>query len=403
MIAQPNAAGRIGLRDEALSACVGCGLCLPHCPTYRVTGDERRSPRGRISLMRVVESGLANPNAEWLEAMATCIQCRGCETACPSGVPFGELMVDTRAFVSTEHQPPLRLRLGLWVLGRPWVLHLGTRLLALAQRVGLFRSSGLLPNRLPLWVRRRPSEAEADVILFTGCVMDAWTPHIHDAAQRVIETTGARVGRSGRAVGCCGALHLHAGLRDEARFLARRVIAALPGTHPLLVDSAGCGAMLKEYGELLDTKEAKDFSARVADVHEWLAGRIEQLPTPTTRNRTVIIQDPCHLLHVQQKCDATRAVLAPFARVVELDEADLCCGAGGAFAILQPKLAGSVRGRKGMAIDRALAESGEALVVSANPGCAFHLAAGGYEVRHPLEVVAEGLVETKEHGVTDGN
>ncbi|SVB69378.1 uncharacterized protein METZ01_LOCUS222232, partial [marine metagenome] len=120
------------MRDDALSACVGCGLCLPHCPTYRATGDERRSPRGRISLMKIVESGLAEPNAEWLAAMDTCIQCRGCEPACPSGVPFGELMADTQAFNSGTRRLPLRLRLGLRVLGRPQVLRVGTRLLALA-------------------------------------------------------------------------------------------------------------------------------------------------------------------------------------------------------------------------------------------------------------------------------
>ena len=140
MTARLSTTGRIALRDDALSACVGCGLCLPHCPTYRATGDERRSPRGRISLMRIVESGLAEPNAEWLAAMDSCIQCRGCEPACPSGVPFGELIADTQAFNSGTRRLPLRLRLGLRVLGRPQMLRAGTRLLALAQRLGFFRS-----------------------------------------------------------------------------------------------------------------------------------------------------------------------------------------------------------------------------------------------------------------------
>lgn len=391
MTDQPSTAGRIGLRDDGLSACVGCGLCLPHCPTYRVTGDERRSPRGRIALMRIVETGLSDPNTEWLAAMDTCIQCRGCETACPSGVPFGELIADTQAFISSTRRPRLRLQLGLKVLGWPTVLRLGTRFLALAQRIGFFRASGFLPPRLPLRTPRRTEPTTVDVTLFTGCVMDAWTPHVHDAVQKVIEATGSRVGRSGTSAGCCGALHLHAGLPEEARLLARRVVSALPGEHPVLVDSAGCGAMLKEYGDLLDTEEARVFSSRVADVHEWLAERLDRLPTAESRSGPVIIQDPCHLRHAQRVAGATRAVLGPFAPVVELDDEGLCCGAGGAFAMLQPDLARKVRDRKIAVIDRAAAQSGATVVVSANPGCALHLGASGYQVLHPLEVVAENL------------
>ena len=403
MTARSSTTGRIGLRDDALSACVGCGLCLPHCPTYRATGDERRSPRGRIALMRIVDSGLAEPNAEWLAAMDTCIQCRGCEPACPSGVPFGELMAHTQGFNSGTRRLPLRLRLGLRVLGRPQVLRVGTRLLALAQRLGFFRSSGFLPGRLPLRLPRRPTPAEVDVVLFTGCVMDTWTPHVHDAAQRVLEATGARVGRSGIAAGCCGALHVHAGLREEARSLAHRVMAALPGDQQVLADSAGCGAMLKEYGDLLGTEEAHAFSARVADVHEWLVERLDRLTPFGRRSEPVIIQDPCHLRHVQRVDGAMRAVLAPFVPVVELDDEGLCCGAGGAFAVLQPDLAAKVRDQKVAAIDRAVARSGAAVVVSANPGCSFYLGAAGYQVRHPLEVVAERLAESASQEITDGN
>ncbi len=393
----------IGFRDDALSACVGCGLCLPHCPTYRATGDERRSPRGRISLMRIVESGLAEPNAEWSAAMDTCIQCRGCEPSCPSGVPFGELMAETQVFNSSTRRLPLRLRLGLMVLGRPRMLRVGTCLLALAQRLGFFRSSGFLPGRLPLRLPRKTAPAQADVVLFTGCVMDTWTPHVHDAAQSVLEAAGSRVGRSGRAAGCCGALHVHAGLREKARSLAQRVMAALPGDQQVLVDSAGCGAMLKEYGDLLGTEEAHAFSARVADVHEWLVEHMDRLPTFSRRGGPVIIQDPCHLRHVQGVEGAMRAVLSPFVSVVELDDEGLCCGAGGAFAALQPDLAAKVRDRKVAAIDRAVARSGAAVVVSANPGCSFYLGAAGYQVRHPLEVVAERLAGDLVQEMTDGN
>ncbi|HEX6569225.1 MAG TPA: heterodisulfide reductase-related iron-sulfur binding cluster, partial [Acidimicrobiales bacterium] len=178
---------------------------------------------------------------------------------------------------------------------------------------------------------------------------------------------------------------------------ARRTIRAFPGDVPILVDAAGCGAMLKDYGRLLGTPEAAAFSARVRDVHEWLAGRIGALvdaagPTATgpgtSRGRpTVAVQDPCHLRHVQRSHAAVRTVLAPFATVVELDDEGLCCGAGGAYAAVQPELAAAVRDRKLAAIAR----SGAPVVASANPGCALHLAAAGVEVVHPCQVVARAL------------
>jgi len=176
----------------------------------------------------------------------------------------------------------------------------------------------------------------------------------------------------------------------------------LPGERRILVDSAGCGAMLKSYGHLLGTEEASVFSERVLDVHEWLVDHLARLPTSGPWNEAVIVQDPCHLRHAQRVEDATRTVLASFVPVVELDDEGLCCGAGGAFAMVQPDLAADVRERKMAAIDRAAAHSGAAVVVSANPGCALHLAAVGYEVRHPLEVVAECLDRNRERGNPDG-
>lgn len=399
---EATTAAVLGLEADALAACVSCGLCLPHCPTYRATGDERLSPRGRIALMRIVESGLAAPNEEWFTSMETCIQCRGCEPACPSGVPFGELMAATRSATIRERKPRLSLRVGLWFLGHPRLLRYGTRVLAAVQRLGLIPSSALLPDRLPLRTSHPAVVSDPDVLLFSGCVMDVWMPQVHDAVHRVVEATGVTVGRSGSAVGCCGALHEHAGLRDEARRLGLRVMGAIPGEREILVDSAGCGAMLKEYGRLFGTADAEAFSARVKDVQEWLVPHLERLPPPLSRSSPVIVQDPCHLRHVQRIDGATRMVLAPFAPVVELDDEGLCCGAGGAFSIAQPALAAEVRRRKTAAIDRAIEHSGASLVVSANPGCALHLEAVGYEVRHPLEVVAECLVSGGRGDTADG-
>jgi glycolate oxidase iron-sulfur subunit len=166
-------------------------------------------------------------------------------------------------------------------------------------------------------------------------------------------------------------------------------MSAFPGDAPILVDSAGCGAQMKDYGHLLGTPEAEAFAARVRDVHEWLAERLDRLPDarPGHARRTVAVQDPCHLRHVQRAHLPVRAVLSRYADVVELDDEGLCCGAGGAYAVFQRDLALDIRARKVAAIER----SGAPVVASANPGCQLHLVAAGVEARHPLELVDEAL------------
>jgi len=379
----------LGLDEDALSACVQCGLCLSSCPTYRVTGDETRSPRGRIALMREVQRNDAPLTPEIVDAFSSCIQCRACEPACPSGVQFGHLMERTRHTLD-EHGAgvPIVVRIALAALRHPWLIRSGSVALALLQRVvPLPRRLGL-PDRLPL---RRESLVDTgdDVVLFTGCVMDAWQRDIHAAAKRVIERAGFGVRVSGASAPCCGALHTHSGLGDTARTIAQQVIAALDGDRPILVDSAGCGAALKDYGHLVGTPEAHAFAARVRDVQEWLAEHVDRLPTPDqVLEERVAVQDPCHLRHVQRVHEATRTVLRPFvAELVELDDAGMCCGAGGAFSILEPELAGAVRDRKVAAIAR----SAPTLVASANPGCALHLAAQGVPTVHPMQLIDRAL------------
>ena len=408
---------QLDIDSDTLASCVACGMCLPHCPTYRVTGEESASPRGRIALMRdVVERGEAD--AAFVEFMDACIQCRGCETACPAGVHYGHMMEVTREALAsqTRYQPRLR-RTAYRVLGMPRLLAAGSRLLALAQRLGLLqlvkllgrsraaargfgrigalRSLATAVDALPtVPLHQRPLKASGDdVWLFTGCVMDAWMRDTHRAAQAVIEATGAGVALPPAGAACCGALHIHAGLRTDARRLAQRVIAAMPGEAPILVDSAGCGAAMKEYGHLLGTPEARQFAARVFDVHEWLASRIDKLPAgpkrPQDANGTtrVAVQDPCHLRHVQQAHMPVRTVLGRYVEIAELDDDGLCCGAGGAYSQQHPDIAAAVRQRKVAAIGR----TGAAEVASANPGCTLHLRAAGLVVRHPLEIVAEFL------------
>jgi glycolate oxidase iron-sulfur subunit len=188
-------------------------------------------------------------------------------------------------------------------------------------------------------------------------------------------------------------LHAHAGLVDDARQLARRLIATMPGDMPVLVNSAGCGAAMKGFGHLLGTPDAEAFSARVRDVHEWLAERVDDLPVATRPLPKVIVQDPCHLRHVQHVEGAVRRVLGRYAEVIELDDEGLCCGAGGAYSALQPELAASIRERKLAAIARARQRSGgvATIVASANPGCAMHLGAAGVDTRHPMDLVAAAI------------
>ena len=380
--------------EDDLARCVGCGLCLPHCPTWRVTGEEALSPRGRIAAMRQVQWEGAPVSDRFGEVIDSCIQCRGCEPACPSAVPFGALMESTREAVNAGERPvPTWLRLALDGLTRPRLLRAGTTVLAVAQRARVLPRRLPVPTRLP--IRRSPLAPTGDDVWFhTGCVMDAWQRDIHAAGLRVLAAVGVGARLPGPGAACCGALHGHAGLGQRARVLAERTIAAMPGDAPVVVDSAGCGAALSEYGHLLGTAEAAAFSARVVDVHTFLAQRAGSLP-PGRHLGTVAVQDPCHLRHVQRAEAGVRVVLERYAEVVGLDDDGLCCGAGGAFSLLQPELSDLVRQRKAAAIER----TGVAVVASANPGCIMQLAGSvpGVEVVHPLTLLDRAI-----GGGTDG-
>lgn len=377
----------LGIPQADLASCVSCGLCLPHCPTYRVTQEESASPRGRIALMKQA-ADTGHIDEEFVGFMDACIQCRGCETACPAGVEFGSMMETTREALATQtsYQPWWR-RLGYRALAWPSLLALGSRALSFLQ---LFR---VVPKKLGLpkipLVQRKLSSSGTDVFLFTGCIMDAWMRETHRAVQRVVEATGAGVQFPNKAAACCGALHVHAGLGDEARRLAERTMTAFPGKAPILVDSAGCGAQLKSYGHLLGTEKAQQFAERVLDVHEWLADRLDQLPSMPKGTDRVAVQDPCHLRHVQKSHSSVHQVLGRYVEAVALDDEGLCCGAGGAYSAFHPDTAADVRDRKVASIERA----GAPVVASANPGCLLHLRSAGLDVRHPLEIVDALIAE----------
>lgn len=393
---------------DALSRCVGCGLCLPACPTYQVTHAEQHGPRGRIAGMRLLQRGeIGVHDAGWLESMESCVQCRACEPACPSSVQFGALMERAREIIH-EHErspddgggaPGASPRLADSVLrtfGSRTLLRASTVLLAFAQMTKLDR---LLPARFRVARRVRVRDAfrrlpatrgtGKPAFLFRGCVMDAWFRPVHRATLRVLAAAGYEI-HSEPAPPCCGALHLHAGRVDEAKRLAQEVVSAYTGTEgDVIVNSAGCGAAMREYGRLLATAEAKAFAARVRDFAE--AAMRAELPALRPLNRTVMLQTACHLRNVQRAEESSEALLRriPALRVLRPDDGDLCCGAGGAYSLLQPELANRMRENK----RRALMQPEVSTVVSGNPGCILHLAAVDVPMLHIAELVASALPE----------
>lgn len=375
--------------EDDLNKCVQCGLCLPHCPTFRVTGDETMSPRGRIKLMREVQDNDAPVTSEVIDAFSTCVQCRGCEPACPSGVPYGHMMESARETLADAGQmTPTWQRLAMKPLANPALLNAGTRALSVAQKLKVVPERLGLSHDIPL-TQEKLEATGTDVYLFTGCVMDTMQRSVHAAGLAVLTAAGFGVMPTGNAAPCCGALQSHAGLAGETRTLAEKMMDGLEPDIPIIVDSAGCGAAMKDYGHLLGTADAEQFSERVFDMAEFLAMHMDRLPEAARKlDLRVAVQDPCHLRHVQRVHEATRTMLEPYVReLVELDDEGLCCGAGGAYSIFEPELAGEIRDRKVASIDRATPD----VVASANPGCSMHLGAVGVPTKHPIELVHQAI------------
>ncbi len=376
---------------EDLARCVHCGLCLTACPTYLVTGLEAESPRGRIQLARLIADGRAELNATVQEHWALCLQCRACEAACPSGVPYGRIQEHARAQVQAAPaagRVALRLRRLLLrqVVARPTVLAAAmapVRWFATSRVRRLMRP--LLRGRLAELERQLPANqggplrkvgegdgaaAEETVQLFAGCVMRELFGEVHRATVRVLRQAGARV-ELAPGQRCCGALHAHEGDMAFARRLAKANIAAFEGTSgPIVVNSAGCGAALKEYPGLLAgeagwAERAQAFAARVRDFAEWLTER-GWSPGGTLRGR-VAYQDACHLAHVQGIRAEPRTLLRGLAgcELVETDGVDVCCGAAGLYGLVQPGMSRELRRRKAAAF----AAARPSVVVTGNPGC----------------------------------
>ena len=399
--------------QELISRCVHCGLCLPTCPTFAELGVEMDSPRGRIRLMKNVWDGRIDVASDGFEEhMYACLDCRACETACPSGVEFGKLMEGARSQVEAARHRSVPERLLRWVvfhqlITRPARLTAFARLGFVTKRLGgrwILRRTGfgrlaellsLVPDTAPT-SSPLPEHIPADgpqrgrVALFTGCVMRSAFAETNAATARVLARNGIAVDVPA-AQTCCGALHAHAGERADARALAKRNIADLEGlaVDAFVVNAAGCGANLKEYGWLLKddpdwAERAHRFSARVKDASEYLAA-VGLSATPGRMARRVAYDDPCHLLHGQKIKDQPRALLAavPELTLVPLGEADWCCGSAGTYNVTQPELAARLGHRKAEHVMR----SGADLVVTANPGCQMQIAAALRDAGSQIPVV----------------
>jgi glycolate dehydrogenase iron-sulfur subunit len=422
-------AGYIGSQHPALAdldKCTRCGLCEQACPTYRLLHFEPDSPRGRIFLMKEVAQGRGAVDANLAEHLYACLGCRACETACPSGVPFGRLLEYGRHQVELhgERSPALkgwrRFRTLAFehVLPTPWLFNALLAPARLLQEVpgALALAKALpLPKRLRQLVRMIPparqarmdigpvrpgttypaqGERRARVGLFVGCVMGSLFGQVHEATIRVLTRNGCEVvvvpGQW-----CCGALNLHAGERTIAAKMARTNVAAFGEAQldAIVVNSAGCGAVMKEYGELLaDDPAAHAFSSRTLDISEFLAalGLRDGLGPLRT---TVTYQDACHLAHGQRVRTQPRMLIEqiPGIEFVELAHADRCCGAAGVYSLTHPAMSSQILAEK---ID-AIVGSGAHVVATSNPGCSMQILAGlaerglGTRVCHVVELLDE--------------
>ncbi|MFQ5704132.1 MAG: (Fe-S)-binding protein [Gemmatimonadales bacterium] len=398
---------------SGLDPCVHCGFCLQACPTYLATGDEADGPRGRIVLMRNLARRQLTPADDRLGYhIDRCLGCQACETVCPSGVSYAPALEATRELLAEQRpiplvsralnrimaEPPLRTPIS-WLVRRVRPV---SRAFAGKSRVGF--AFGMLAAT---HVRPRTTQVPATTgggtgapatdgvaTIFVGCIMEGLFPHVHAACARTLAANDYRIVATPNQ-SCCGALHAHAGQHEEAKRLARNNVAAFAANPDvrIAVDSAGCGAMLKNYGRLLADdpleQDAIAFAQRVSDVTELLA---ERGPKPGANMRMRVTYDPpCHLMHAQQVTEAPLAVLdaIPGMEKVAHAEAEMCCGSAGSYSLTEPHLSQVVLNRK----IRSLEATSPELVATGNPGCIMQIGAGliaaGSKARvvHPVEIL----------------
>jgi len=376
-----------------LDACVACGLCLPHCPTYRLTGEESASPRGRIAAIRAVHEGRAPIDLTFAGFMDACLVCRACEDVCPSHAPFGRIMEAAREQIEPTRGPWSRF--GRWV-GFHWLLPHPTAIRAAAALQPVARP--LLPRRIRRVVPRHahpfarlPRETappagvteRGTVALLSGCAQDRWFHEVNRATIRVLAATGWRV-TVPRGQACCGALAAHNGRLAVADRLQARAASAFRGADTVVVNAAGCSAHLQE-GPL-----------PAVDLLRFLAREGPGEATFAEVERTVAYHDACHAVRAQGIAAEPREVLGwvPGLRVVDVPGGDRCCGAAGIYNVTQPVLADELQAQRAAGIR----DTAVSIVASANPGCSMQIAAGlavdggpAVEVVHPVELLDRAL------------
>jgi glycolate oxidase iron-sulfur subunit len=409
---------------DLYSRCIHCGLCLQQCPTYRVLGREADSPRGRIYQILQVDAGRLQMGDSFATHIDRCLGCRACETACPSGVQYGRILERARAEIERNYQRGwLARRLRNWfyrdLLSDHAKLARAAKWLRLYQKSGLqtlARTSGVLKllglERVEALaprvddgfyfaklgsVHHAEGESRGQVAFLAGCVGSVAFSKLNEATVRVLARNGYDVLIS-EGQGCCGALQAHAGYREEARERARNNIQAMlkPETAAIITNSAGCGAMMKEYGELLEhdpefAGRAKEFAAKVKDVTEFLA-EVGLRPPERELNARVTYQDPCHLAHAQKVRSAPRELLKSVgAELAEMAHPDFCCGSAGTYNVTQNGLSMKILADK---MDEVTATQAS-IIATANTGCMLQLRAGvesrGLKMRvaHVVELLDE--------------
>lgn len=410
-----------------ISTCIHCGMCLAECPTYRALRVETDSPRGRIELVRAVHEGrLGLDEPSFSQHIFLCLDCRGCESACPSGVEYGQIIEAARAQATMAgNLPPgmatanslLRI-----VLGRTWLLRILARGLGLVQRLALDRAADrlrlldLLPGKLANAARSAPRIARrfcgpSDVTrvpaigtrryrvgLLAGCIMQVAFAEVNRATIAVLAQNGCEVVLP-KAQGCCGGLNWHNGDRATGRAMARKNVAAFddPTLDAIVINSAGCGSSAKEWAHMLSddprwSARADRVSANVYDLSEWL-GRIGLVGNLGPVPARVCYQDACHLRHAQKITAQPRELLGaiPGLELVEPERPYLCCGNAGVYSLLNPEVSGQIRDEK---LDTIEATGADRLITT-NPGCQMHLAQGlakrqsGLPVAHLAQILLE--------------
>jgi glycolate oxidase iron-sulfur subunit len=414
-----------GPAQADLDKCVHCGLCLNACPTYRELGVEMDSPRGRIFQMNEIANGFPVTPSHILH-LDLCLACRGCETACPSGVPYGRLIEAARAQIEAQRRPSfgerlvkkivfehlLPSRVALQIAGAGLYLYQASGMQRLARTTGILKLFGNLESiealapsaEIPFFYSKigktfpAIGERRYRVAFLAGCIANVAFARLNEATVRVLQRNGCEVLIPG-AQNCCGALHVHSGLKHQARALARKNIDAVlkENVDAVVTNAAGCGTTLKEYDELLehDTAyhdKAIQFKALMKDVTEFLAS-IDLNPDMGAVDKVATYQDSCHLTHGQKIKAAPRALLRaiPGLTYREMPMADLCCGSAGIYNVVHNDLAMQILEHK----MKYIASTGASLIATANPGCMLQLAAGArlfgrhQRVAHVVEVLDE--------------